>query len=58
MAGLDLLRRWWPTIGTYAVVELVLPGGTLLALALYVYRRRRLARGEASLTPVADRVQS
>jgi hypothetical protein len=42
-AGLDILRRWWPTIGTYALVEVVLPGGTLLALLLYLYRRRRLA---------------
>jgi hypothetical protein len=26
----------------YVLVELLLPGGTLLALALYFYRRRKL----------------
>ena len=40
---LESLRRWWPTAGTYVIVELVLPGGTLLALLLYLYRRRQSA---------------
>jgi hypothetical protein len=43
MVGLELLRRWLPRIGPYIVVEVVLPGGTLLALSLYLYRRRQLA---------------
>ena len=40
---LECLRRSWPTAGTYVIVELVLPGGTLLALLLYLYRRRQSA---------------
>jgi hypothetical protein len=40
---LDLLRRAWQRAGPYLVVELVLPGGTLIALLLFCYRRWRLA---------------
>lgn len=39
---------WWPWLiaqlrefGPYFAVELILPGGTLIALALYALRRRR-----------------
>lgn len=42
--GLEALRRWWAGAGTYLLVEMVLPGGTLLALLLYLYRRRQYAR--------------
>ena len=34
--------------GPYLLIELLLPGGTLMALLLYVYRSRKLA-GEAAL---------
>ena len=42
-------------IGPYALLELVLPGGTLLALCLYLYRRRRQRAGytPASVDPMA-----
>ncbi len=40
---LECLRRWWVTAGTYVVIEMVLPGGTLLALLLYLYRRGQAA---------------
>ena len=39
IAGLEMLRRWLPRMGPYVLVEIVLPGGTLLALLLYLYRR-------------------
>jgi hypothetical protein len=35
---------WW-RLGPYLLLELVLPGGTLFALCLFVYRRRRQTRG-------------
>jgi hypothetical protein len=39
MVGLGILRR----IGPYVAAELLLPGGTLVALSLYLYRRRQSA---------------
>jgi hypothetical protein len=44
--GLDVLRRWVPRMGPYVLVELLLPGGTLLALLLYLYRRRTSSIGQ------------
>jgi hypothetical protein len=38
--SLELLRRLLPRIGPYAIVEIVLPGGTLIALLVYLCRRR------------------
>ena len=37
--SLQLLRSLWPKIGPYVLIEIALPGGTLLALLLYLYRR-------------------
>lgn len=45
LIALEMLRRLLARIGPYAVVEILLPGGTLLALLLYLFRRRRLANG-------------
>lgn len=45
--GLAALCRLLSRLGPYLFVEIVLPGGTLLALLLYLYRRNaslRLAR--------------
>jgi len=38
--SLDLLRRSFRRIGPYMVLEIFLPGGTLIALLLYLYCRR------------------
>jgi len=32
-------------LAPYALIELLLPGGTLLALGLWLYRRRKFRRG-------------
>ena len=37
----DQLRN----LGPYLAVELILPGGSLLALILWLYRHRSVARG-------------
>ena len=29
-------------LGPYAAIELILPGGSLIALSLWLYRRRRI----------------
>jgi hypothetical protein len=51
MLGLEIARRLALRAGPYLVIEILLPGGTLLALLLYLYRRR-ITRNEAlEMTP-------
>ena len=38
------LRRMGQNLGPYLVLELVMPGGTMLALLLFLYRRGNLLR--------------
>ena len=38
----NALRTWAHTLGPYIVLEIVLPGGTLFALLLCLYRRGQL----------------
>jgi hypothetical protein len=35
------VRAVWPKIAPYVLIELALPGGTLLAVLLFFYRRLR-----------------
>ncbi len=39
-------------LGPYALLELVMPGGTILALLLYLYRRRVDAGERSRRSPV------
>ncbi len=39
---LELLRRFGQRFGPYLLLELVLPGGTLFALLLFLYQRRKI----------------
>ena len=39
-------------LGPYALLELVMPGGTILALLLYLYRRRMDRRAGYPESPV------
>jgi hypothetical protein len=39
---LAFLRRWAQALGPYVLLEVLLPGGTLLALTLFLYRSGRL----------------
>lgn len=41
--GLWFVRRHWRRVGPYLLVELLLPGGSLLALCLFLYRNRSLS---------------
>ena len=36
-----IVRRFGQKFGPYLIVEMLLPGGTLLALLLFLYRRRK-----------------
>jgi hypothetical protein len=40
---LRTLRRFGHRLGPYLMLEIVLPGGTLFALLLFLYQRRKLA---------------
>ena len=40
--GLEALRRLGQTLGPYLILEILLPGGTLFALLLFLYRRRKV----------------
>ena len=50
--AIELLRRALQKAGPYLMVEIVLPGGTLIALALLLYRHRKSISmpGRVSLT--------
>ena len=45
--SLQVLRGLLLKLGPYALIEIVVPGGTLLALLLYAYRVYR--RGQMSI---------
>ena len=40
IAIFEIVRRLVRDMGPYLLVEILLPGGSLLALALFLYRRR------------------
>lgn len=44
---------WVRSLGPYVAIELILPGGTLIALALWTYRRRRAAQARATVAASA-----
>ncbi len=45
MSWLGILRRVGQKAGPYLMLEMLLPGGTLLALLLFLYRRRKSGIG-------------
>ena len=47
----EMFRQFLSRFGPYFIVEMLLPGGTVLALILYLYRRRKLGAGHDSLRP-------
>ncbi len=48
ISRLGILRRFGQKLGPYLVLEILLPGGTLLALLLFLYQRRKLAIGSVA----------
>ena len=54
ISRLGILRRIGQNWGPYLMLEILLPGGTLLALLLFLYRRRKLnTRSDAPRIVVA-----
>jgi len=54
--ALNVLRRLLQQAGPYLAIEIILPGGTLLALALYLYRHRKNFVEALSIRRLADRL--
>jgi hypothetical protein len=50
MIGVEILRRALCRCGPYLFVELVLPGGTLLAVLMYLYRRHAAKKDTGTLS--------
>jgi hypothetical protein len=51
IAFLGTLRRFGQKLGPYLMVEILLPGGSLIALMLFLYQRRKA--GVARTAPQA-----
>ena len=49
MLILEVVRRLLQKAGPYLAVEIILPGGTLIALAIYLYRQRKIFFGAMSI---------
>ena len=47
MDHLETLRRYGQRLGPYLMLEIFLPGGSLLALMLFLYQRRKHGSGRA-----------
>ena len=48
--GFNAVRRWAQRLGPYLLIEAVMPGGTLVALLLYLWRARKLdLRGRSTV---------
>ena len=52
MDHLETLRRFGQRLGPYLMLEILLPGGSLFALTLFLYQRRKLGIGRAVPRPV------
>ena len=57
VAWLEILSRLAKELGPYVMLEIVLPGGTLFALLLFVYRRGGFAASKASLRATFRRLR-
>ncbi len=44
---LETLRRYGQRLGPYLMLEILLPGGSLFALMLFLYQRRKHGSGRA-----------
>lgn len=51
---LTFVRRWAQALGPYLLLELLLPGGTLLALGLFLYRNGKPGAWIANLKFLRD----
>jgi hypothetical protein len=45
---INRLRTWGATFGPYVLLEVAMPGGSLMALLLYLHRRKHSALARAN----------
>lgn len=45
---LEVLRRWGQKLGPYLLLEILMPGGTLFALLLFLYQSKRISFGSVA----------
>ncbi|MGE5128071.1 MAG: hypothetical protein ACM3IK_00425 [Sphingomonadaceae bacterium] len=50
---LEVVRAWTRKLGPYILLEMLLPGGTLFALLLFLYRRSQVVRSAARATGIS-----
>ena len=58
-AAVRKMARWAgfvQKLGPYLLLEIVLPGGTLIALLLFLYHRKQLAEGAADMPVIASAI--
>ena len=58
-AAVRKMARWAgfvQKLGPYLLLEIVLPGGTLIALLLFLYQRKQLAEGAADMPAIASAI--
>jgi hypothetical protein len=53
---LELLRRFGAKLGPYVLLELLLPGGTLFALLLFLHQRLKANAGTFAIRPASPSV--
>ena len=53
MTWLGILRRLAQKAGPYLLLEILMPGGTLLALLLFLYRRKKSGTGGGAERAIA-----
>jgi hypothetical protein len=52
MDYLETLRRFGQRLGPYLMLEILLPGGSLFALMLFLYQRRKVGMGSEVPRPL------
>jgi hypothetical protein len=56
-ALIEIVRRLARDAGPYLLVEILLPGGSLVAVALFAYRRRQSFPSALSISVPAKRLE-
>src|SRR5437588_532280 len=54
MKAIEWIRRTLPSVGPYLAVGLFLPGGSIMALLLWIYRHRTAALPTVERSPVQN----